>query len=344
MLHRTRAWAHFALTTVLLMSFLSLIVPLAAQEQVQIKLTPYENNPIFMKDSTLDWEAGGIGRQRVVFHDGMLYMFYLGYRGGQIAGAVGYATSDDGLHWTKSKDNPVFVPDKEIASNGVMNLAVALIGDTWTLYFTPWRAGNLWYEFNGDILIATAPEPNGPWTVAEEPALTTSTVRAWDAGGRYLQTVTASKNGFVMFYDAGATVNDIGMATSADGLHWTKYDDPATKSGPFAKSDPVFGPSSGRNAWDSAYADGPVVWQTDHGWEMFYGAGQNDGERSIGCATSTDGIIWKRVGDTPLLTDPDKLLAPEAVVSFNGTQYLYYVVLSKRFDPEGIAVATITHD
>ncbi|MEJ2196191.1 MAG: hypothetical protein P8X73_15210, partial [Ignavibacteriaceae bacterium] len=46
-------------------------------------------------------------------------------------------------------------------------------------------------------------------------------------------------------YD-GSTGTNIGYATSVDGISWTKYNDPATTSPPYADSDPVLkaGPSS----------------------------------------------------------------------------------------------------
>ena len=73
-----------------------------------------------------------------------------------------------------------------------------------------------------------------------------------------------------------------GMATSADGTSWTKYDDPGTTEAPFAESDPVLQPSPpGWDAEDVKYS----VMNTDPGWEMLY----------KGLGTATDGKkkqIW----------------------------------------------------
>jgi hypothetical protein len=75
---------------------------------------------------------------------------------------------------------------------------------------------------------------------------------------------------------------------------------------------------------------------------MFY-AGGDGSHSSIGYAISPDGIHWTRPMETPLLTDSDYLLFPEAVAEINGSHYLYYVVVSTSFDPQGIAVATIAY-
>jgi hypothetical protein len=78
---------------------------------------------------------------------------------------------------------------------------------------------------------------------------------------------------------------------------------------------------------------------TNDGWEMFYAGGADPGEltRSVGYATSSDGITWVRYGDTPLLTDPGGAAESDAAVEVDGTNYLYYTTLG------GISVATVTY-
>ncbi len=321
------------------------LVPLAGAQKgpqpLKVTLTPYENNPILTPDLDSAWEAGGVGRVRVIPYDGLLYMFYHGYSSGLAAGKVGYATSADGVNWTKFEGNPIFVPDEVIAPNGVTNYSIVLNDDIWLLYFSPWPAGKAWSDFSGDILVATAPSPGGPWTVAEEPALPESASPTdWDWGGRAFYSITFSPDGGVLFFNAARTMK-AGRATSSDGLHWTKYDDPATISTLYKNSDPIFEAAPG--AWDSLYVSQSVVRPTKDGWEMFY-AGGSGRDSMIGYATSPDGIKWTRLGESPLLTDPThKLLFPEAIAEMNGTHYLYYAVVSQAFIPEGIAVAEITY-
>ena len=309
--------------------------------QVNVTLTPYERNPILVPDKALAWEAGGIGRQRVVAYEGQLYMFYQGYTLGQRAGSVCLATSEDGLNWTRYEGNPVFVPDSTLAPNGVMTLAVVQDGETWMIYFSPWPANKGWYDFSGIILLATAPSPTGPWTVNTEPLLGENNVDAWDFGGPWFYTVVRSQTGYTMVYSAGEWM--VGMATSEDGITWTKHDDPATTSGAFATSDPVFGAIQEAGAWDSGGVAQPTVRWSAQGWEMFYASGTTGALESTGYATSPDGITWTRVGDAPLLAAPDKRLYPETIAEINGNHYLYYGVVSESWEPEGIAVAMITY-
>ncbi len=58
------------------------------------------------------------------------------------------------------------------------------------------------------------------------------------------------------FYFEGENIKG-GLAFSNDGIHWTKYDDPATISAPYAESDPVLMPSPGQ--WDGSNVVGGSV-------------------------------------------------------------------------------------
>ncbi len=311
------------------------VVPFAgAQEGPQpakIELVPYEGNPILTLDVAHGWEKYAISRARVVNANGLLHLFYTAY--GETGGSVGYATSEDGLEWTKYGENPVFVPGPAIAPSGVMEFAVLLDDETWKIYFTPWLENREWWDLAHFTLVATAPSPTGPWTVAPEPVLT-SDKTGWDVSGRWIISVIRADNEYRMFYESSNLL--IGMATSPDGLHWIKYDDPAT---PATTSDPLFEPNSDPGTWDSGFVASPVVRQTEDGWEMFYGAGGSDPiVRSIGYATSPDGITWTRHGSEPLLRDSGGMTEPDAVVQVNGTDYLYYTTST------GIAVATIKYE
>ncbi|MCL4250561.1 MAG: hypothetical protein KJ065_20590, partial [Anaerolineae bacterium] len=249
---------------------LALAVPLAAQEEtdISVNLMPYEGNPILTIDEGADWERGGIWRPRVIAHDGLLHMFYLGFLEYQAAGSVCYATSEDGVNWTKHADNPVFIPDETVAPNGVQGFSVFHDGENWTLYFIPWREGYLFYNLADHFLMATAPSPTGPWSIAEEPVLSTESALEWDYGGIWPLSLLHTADEYVLYFETITYPYNIGMATSPDGIAWTKYDDPATASGRYELTDPIFRQNTDTSAWDSGYVTNPVVRQTTDGWEM----------------------------------------------------------------------------
>ncbi|MFN7954343.1 MAG: hypothetical protein U0610_21635 [bacterium] len=59
-------------------------------------------------DAADAWEAGAVGAPTVLAQDGHYRMWF---EGGRYAG-IGYAESNDGLHWTRRSANPVLVPDQ----------------------------------------------------------------------------------------------------------------------------------------------------------------------------------------------------------------------------------------
>jgi hypothetical protein len=105
-----------------------------------------------------------------------------------------------------------------------------------------------------------------------------------------------------MFYSGGEEYllplpRLVGMATSPDGLVWTKYDDPTTTAAPYAHSDPILEvDGNGTTNYFAAWA--LDVAQTDQGWEMFFSTTCPESTSPgcptfIGYATSADGLHWR---------------------------------------------------
>ena len=91
--------------------------------------------------------------------------------------------------------------------------------------------------------------------------------------------------GQVLLYYAAA--GGIGLATSTDGLSFTK------SAGPVLAPD-----AASSSAWETTAPHAPTVALfPDGSWHMLYGAGD-----SIGEATSADGQTWTRVDSNPVLS------------------------------------------
>ncbi len=71
--------------------------------------TKWEGNPILKSDPSIAWESMYITDSRVLRIDSMYHMFYFGLASGTGFG-IGYASSADGVHWTKYPGNPVLKP------------------------------------------------------------------------------------------------------------------------------------------------------------------------------------------------------------------------------------------
>lgn len=267
-----------------------------------LQFTAIEENPVLSRGDDDAWDpaCGTIFAPQVAESDGRYYMFYTGCpRRTGTPGAIGYAVSDDGVNWTKPDNNPIIVPDGSGYDAMCVSVAVPLVDDaTWVLYFASNSqpcAGPGRY-----IGRATAGTPEEEWVRDDAPVLEAGEHGAWDAGFIMPHSVVRTDGGYVMYYSAGEEYlvplpRLIGMATSPDGIHWTKYNDPTT-DGAYAASDPIV----------RVEADGTqthlAVWALDvmtseTGYEMFFSATcpddiVQDCPGFIAYARSDDGIHW----------------------------------------------------
>ena len=120
-----------------------------------------------------------------------------------------------------------------------------------------------------------------------------------------------------------------GFATSTDGIHWIKYDDPATTEAPYANSDPVLKLGVSPFAWDHDRTIIPVVRSTETGYEMWYtGLCLGITGEHIGYATSDDGISWNKYADNPIFADDQvdwgHVLYGGAVLKYDEYYHLWF--------------------
>ena len=76
--------------------------------------------------------------------------------------------------------------------------------------------------------------PSGPWTVDGAMRLDPGPPGAWDGGGAVTSAVVATPDGFMLWYEGYPEQpgpESIGLATSSDGVTFTKDTDPAIPAG-----------------------------------------------------------------------------------------------------------------
>jgi predicted GH43/DUF377 family glycosyl hydrolase len=224
----------------------------------------------------------------IIDHDGRLHMYANVFTAWPGRVEVRHLTSEDGIAWTLAQPEPVLTSDDVPLANPGIDVSTGFVdGDgTWVLIFEtvaltePWVLGR-----------ATAPGPDGPWTVEPEPILEAGPAGSFDAGGVAWPSVVPTDAGFAMFYTGYQTqqgTGAIGMATSADGATWTRA------------AGPVLEPQAD---WESGSVDRPRVAATPDELVMVY-AGRRLTDR--GLAWSDDGgATWSRDGTGPALTRDD---------------------------------------
>ncbi len=276
--------------------------------------TLHLDEPALGRGPNGSWDSAYVDPGTAIFHDGAFHMFYVAIPRWPHPLAIGYAKSTDGSTWNKHSDGPILTPDQTgaiSATSIVSNSALVTEDGTWVLYFTSVAQGE---NFYGEIIRATAPGPLGPWTVDPEPALTAGADEAWDGVAVGDASVVQTQDGYAMYYAGfgqfqnGALSEkraNIGLATSADGVNWTKFDNPDTTDALFGASDPVLSVATGDAAWDSFRLVDPNVQKTAEGWQMAYRGNTFDSAMAVGLATSEDGITWARPSDQPAITKQD---------------------------------------
>jgi hypothetical protein len=220
--------------------------------------------------------------------DGMFHLYVASF--GALPGdeVVTHSSSTDAVEWTVGTE-PVYEDlGLELRNPGPVPTEALLVDDAWVLY--GWgassgarRADSSWR--------ATAPAPTGPWTSTPGFALEPGPSGAWDAGAAVLNSVVATPDGFLLWYEGypeGPGAESIGLATSADGISFTKDADPVIPAGACGTA-------------PDAKAFQPNVLTTNEGYLMVFGGQEEvDLPTRIFAATSADGRSWTCAGDGPL--------------------------------------------
>ncbi len=246
----------------------------------------------------------------VIEHEGTFHMFANLFTAFPGTSQVPHLTSEDGVTWSLVERRPVFSSeDIDFAQNGAHVSAGFVTDDgTWVLIFEtlssldPWSLGR-----------ATAPAPEGPWTVDPEPVLEPGPAGSIDGGGLSWPSVARLDEGYVMYYTAKADPQGdgvIAMATSEDGATWTKATEPVLTA---------------EAAWEDGSVDRPRVAVIPDGLAMVY-SGRDLTDRGI--AYSADGVRWERDGGLPVITQDDFPVSGRswdaALVNVEGT--LHYIL------------------
>jgi predicted GH43/DUF377 family glycosyl hydrolase len=284
-------------------------------------LVRYSGNPLLTKGPTGSYDQLKIGPRAILREAPNVWkMWYEAVPGGNQSAAA-YATSTDGLNWTKYAGNPVMSPSVAWEGAGGTNHE-----DSPTSVLKEDGLYKLWYHgISGTTRqIGYAESPDGlNWTkYSGNPVLAPGPAGAWDADTVCEPRVIHTGNQYVMFYTHCEGSHGIGLATSNDGKTWTKY-----------AGNPVLtvGPSG---AWDSLQVSWGEVYYDGQRFFMWYPGHDNSANGfSLGVATSTDGKNWTRSPNNPVMTPPPTPLgkgddlgveSSPSVVRLADTMRVYY--------------------
>ncbi|NUM75140.1 discoidin domain-containing protein [candidate division KSB1 bacterium] len=192
-----------------------------------------------------------------------------------------YSSVEAQTVWTKHSGNPV------IPAQNRYSAEPAVIYDSFEGRY------KMWYSTSRDgfTQIYYATSDNGlNWTnYPDNPVLRPGEVGAWD-GFHVRSSAVVFTNGLYRLYYIGSGNSgvQIGLATSEDGITWQKYEgNPVIKRG-------------AAGTWDSHTVYHPKVVFDGSKFMMWY-AGSDGAYVKGGLATSTDGVVWNKYSNNPVL-------------------------------------------
>ena len=271
----------------------------------QTAWTKYTDNPVLDLGASGSWESNSIYHPHIIFDNTTYHMWYSAWDGNNER--IGYATSKDGIHWKKYDENPILDPGPsgDWDDRGVLAGPVLVENDTL----------KMWYLAEYSLKTGLAISTDGVnWTKYDNPATTTAPhahsdpvlqpgmIGSWDDEGGWMVSVLIDGGIYEGWYVGDDGGNErLGYATSEDGIHWSKYDDPATTDPPYAESDPVLdlGP---QGSWDASDIEQCQVIKNGETYQMWYTAALGN-LKQTGYATSTDGMHWTKFDGNPVLKD-----------------------------------------
>lgn len=241
---------------------------------------PLTGNPVFQGAGPGHWDAA-LRERGWILHEGDTYRFwYTGYDGTRTGiRQLGYATSRDGLHWTRSKDNPL-CPGRYIE-----DMMVVREGGTYFMFA----------EGPGESISQMLTSPDGiQWSVAG-----VLDIRTTD--GRRIErpfgtpTVWVENGTWNLFYERGDLGVWLAASTDPRSLKWSNVQDK-----------PVLALGPGEYDCEQIALD-QVFKHRGRYYALFHGSGRRDGDRpriwSTNIARSNDLVHWEKYPANPIVGD-----------------------------------------
>jgi beta-1,2-mannobiose phosphorylase / 1,2-beta-oligomannan phosphorylase len=158
------------------------------------------------------WEKVAVMCPHVI-HDDEAALYRMWYSGGEQyePNAIGYATSKDGLTWSKHRDNPVFNPDPSLAweKDRVTACQVIRQDDSYLMFYIGFRDRD-----HAQIGIARSKDGIGGWERHPANPIIRPGVDKWDQDAVYKPYAILDGQKWLLWYNGRkGGVEQIGLAT-----------------------------------------------------------------------------------------------------------------------------------
>ena len=260
-----------------------------------ISFVPYQNNPVFTGTGENTWDHAIRERGYIVKEDDGYHMWYTGFRGNtkDPVMTLGYATSADGIEWTRFRGNPIFT-------------------ESWVEDMMVVRRDSIYYMFaegRNDIAHLLTSRDKITWTDHGSLNIRQTNGQPLSPGPYGTPTVYIEDDVWYLFYER----NDEGiwLATSRDLKEWKNVQDqPVIKKGP--------------ESYDKyGVALNQVVKNGDRYYGYYHGTPTEDWSVwNTNVAVSSDLMRWEKYKDNPILEENKS----SGILVHDGERYRLYTM------------------
>jgi predicted GH43/DUF377 family glycosyl hydrolase len=275
---------------------------------VQWDFKKYSGNPVLEKGKS-GFDLSSVFCPVVLYVQGSYRMWYWASNGS--SHSVGYATSPDGLVWTKYENNPVFTASMQDGTFDQYQVRIFRIHYDGIRY-------HMFYVGVGSPAvrkIGYAHSLDGiQWTINSTAVLDDGSSGAWDEAGVVPGDFVMEDSQWKMWYCglSGSAIWRTGYAYASDSIHWSRH----SSNSPLLSSD--------INQWDYNDDYAGTVRKVGNEYHLWY-----ESLVKIGYAVSPDGLYWIKSQNNPILTptqgawDGYGTVHPW-MIKAGGKHYLYY--------------------
>ncbi len=267
-----------------------------------VQFKPFEANPVFEGTGKGTWDKQIRERGFILFEEGIYKMWYSGYKGVDSEPKyLGYATSKDGISWSRHSENPIFNEKWTedmfvIKEDGTYFMYAEGENDVAHLLTSP--DGISWQEQGDLVILNTNGEPIPP---------PYGTPVVWIENEKWY-----------LFYERND--NGIWLATSEDQINWRNVQDEAVIN-------------KGPGAYDEgAVAANQVVRYNDKYYIYYHGSSNPDWADpnanalwTSNVAVSTDLVHWEKYSRNPIVEGDHS----SPILVFDGEKQRLYTMHDK---------------
>lgn len=209
-------------------------------------------------------EAKGIAAPGAIVMDGRVHIFYQTYGNGR-KDAICHAVSEDGLHFVKNPENPVFSPSADWCCGRAIDADVCVFHDKLLMYFATrdhemrvQKVGGAWAALDSGF-------GRDAWTQLASQSLLTPELK-WEGECIEAPAAIVHEDRVYLFYGGSynCTPQQIGCAVSEDGVFFRRV------------SNEPFLPCGEPEAWNSSESGHPYVFQDADGRVYLFYQGSAD--------------------------------------------------------------------